>query len=125
MKWFRYFENIEEKWYNIVDYNYYSEKVYNDYHIPVDKNWMYWKPQEVEELKKFFNGIEFRYYIDGNIQCVKYKPETNKIQIRHKNWSISKINDEWFYVSSLIDYKCDQFDGLMQCLNDLRKRGKL
>lgn len=55
----------------------------------------------------------------------KYKKKWEPIYIRIGGYeaSLTKMIDEWYYVNFSEGkkyYKCDQFDGFLECLNDIK-----
>ena len=73
-------------------------------------------------IDDFMNQIGYKYRYD------EYNPISLKY---HKDFStrylFSKADDEWYFFSTSGDalekgsYKCDQFEGLMSCMDDLVK----
>lgn len=70
-----------------------------------------------EESKSKFQSIEFAQ--------VKFFHNV------HSSWiysfKINKLKDEWYYIYTRngTKYKCDQFDGLIECLEYLKREDKI
>ena len=76
----------------------------------------------------------------GRISLIIIKPYASRGVVDSKSWKASqfsiyiwKLKDEWYYVESTLRkqgigydelkiYKCDQFDGLLKCLKDLKNK---
>ena len=84
----------------------------------------YWEPfteNEIDKIKDFLeeHDIEANYVPTKSLRICLYKP-SNLLYME-----IFKLKDEWFYVRETKGmnrcYRCDQFDGLMECLYSIIK----
>ena len=118
--------------YTEIDTNEYLSKLYGvaDSGIPayafddsvaqsfINNNWLEFTNAEISELSKYFSEVvnsDDDYY-DFNFSG-EYSAQITDIK-RGKRMNITKVNDEWFYVSLFAKdqfdyYKCDQFYGLI------------
>lgn len=77
-----------------------------------------------DTLFTFNNWIDFtkKEYNTLNSLYKKTNLQANKAIINIGNIHIYKLKDEWYYLEKgKIKYKCDQWDGLLNCLNDIFK----
>ena len=103
--------NGMEKGRNILDYNIVS--LLNSIG-KARESWLDFTSKEKRILRKKFDVIN------------KYKKDSKSISIRVEDGvaDLSKLPDEWYYVHLCVNksdtyYKCDQWEGLMDCLNDI------
>lgn len=96
-----------------------------------DENWSEISKFECDNIIKKLPSIEdrfdrfhFKYYVlDENrlmaIYCV------NKYGNEQKVMEIIKSSDDYYYVEAMHhgNYKCDQFSGLIKCLEDIVPKG--
>lgn len=75
--------------------------------------------QELSQIKKHFKNWDIGDHPNGKLfsRGLYHKGQTNK------GFRIMKTADEWYYVGDMHDdttnrwYKCDQMEGLINCLN--------
>lgn len=91
----------------------------NDYYEPIDSDLykslveesIYPSESMFNKLKKHDKFSSFKRY--------KNEYKENKGYLRFSYFFINELRDEWFLCSVGYDfYKCDQFDGLLKCLED-------
>ena len=138
MKHIKLFESFEDDTYFEIDEKEYRLKTWgflnHDLNIDIlthlqnmldftNSTWQSFSNREKRILRRDFSVIN------------KYKKNGNDISLRISSYRMDLIKapDEWFYIKSSIEgskeedvtyYKCDQFDGLIDCLNDLKIKYK-
>lgn len=137
MKYLKMFEGDHVSTYRKVSYTDFMLKFFNDGILRnddceilkwIDINWIEFTNYELEQLKVY--GFEFSKSGEHKTTQV-WKNRRSYLScptgINKKNHSsIIKRNDEWFGVTFYEDrtwtyYICDQWDGLMSCLNTITK----
>ena len=144
MKYIKMFESFEGEYYKEVDLDGWEEWVMSDYYTNRER----FTTSEVSKLKELIpeldcyndnnpvwldNGVPsyFNYIsCDSNVFSKKFD-YTNNIGNISKHIEIYKITDDYYYlefntysynetlVSTYVSYyKCDQFDGLLRCIED-------
>lgn len=107
---------------NSIDYN---NKLFGkdretseNLHKHIRSKWIKFTQEEVNLINQLYNS-KFEYYesIFGD-RAIVHRDDDKRVNIH-------KLEDEWYYVESNNDYilrkyyKCDQYDGLISCLNFL------
>ncbi len=103
--------------------------------LRVDYNYEDFSHSEIKGLKEYFEGWDV---VGPYGNSLKNYPNwdgvytlnfAHPVRVKQKNdggFGIIKSIDEWYYVGDFQNrrsykyYKCDTFDGLMQCLNHCR-----
>jgi len=113
MKYIKLFENIDKSGYEEISSDeFYDEYIYEDF---IGREYI--NTHDIDDEPDTYKFIDIMaYYNDINIG--KY----NRLR-GNPSLYIHKSNDEWYYVvvSCVLDndektFKCDQFDGLLNCL---------
>lgn len=134
MKHLELYEEYKQKLFWVINWRELSDRVYGlnpegDEEWDIDymsRTWESFTQKEIEDIKNLV--INKGYGFEVRDLSHDY-PKLNDVYLAHlrifygKDPSdeivITKIKDEWYYVSderSEYDWKCDQFDGLMNCL---------
>ena len=137
MKHLRLFEDKEELFFWEIDDKQFLVKVWAEDEDPavrrfevkkLSKIWVNFTDNEIKKLKKLIGEFSFRTIISESIkipqdvqkaQILKLKPTGNT------DLMITKTIDEWFYVykrATGCRYQCDQFDGLIECIEYLKEK---
>ena len=96
------------------------------------RQWVDFTPMEFEEVSKILGEIEWGWCYSSNFGMRRTMAAIESSSDRiffQKHLKVNKIIDEWYLVAMLDDrdvadvaggvgnyYKCDQFDGLIDCL---------
>ena len=138
MKYIKMFESFKGEYYKEVDHGEWEEWAMSDYYTNREN----FTPNEISKLKELIpelgcytdtNPISNFNYIscDSNIFSNKFD-YTNNIGNIANPIQIYKITDDYYYLDFFINsfnetgllcsygayYKCDQFDGLLRCIED-------
>jgi GH35 family endo-1,4-beta-xylanase len=137
MKYIKMFESFEGEYYKEVDLSEQEEWAMSDYYTNREK----FTTNEVSKLKELIpeldcyddtNPISNFNYIscESNVFSKKFD-YTNNVGNIYKYIEIYKITDDYYYLQfhthsyneTLVCtygsyYKCDQFDGLLRCIED-------
>ena len=107
MKHLKIFEN-HNPYYQSISKDEYTSSVY------VRENWEEFTPEEIISIQEIFPDILFGFSVK------KYGIEINLSEINW--WHITKLKDEWYYPYEKYrgHYKCDQLEGLLVFLKDIK-----
>lgn len=128
-------ETSHEEYYSSLYGDGYSESDVDEEVAFVNKNWIDFTEKDVDKIKELYKvaKIVVTSYDADDDDCIP--KNTIVIDLRGKLIEIIKFTDEWFYVElwhsnpSTIPgppspqrryYKCDQWEGLMDCLRSLK-----
>jgi hypothetical protein len=113
-------------------FEYYKEDLYTEIEPQDFHDLILASESVVEEFTKTeFERIDrlMRPLYNGDYDCVLHRLITTSGKIfersaiyigSNEDMIIFKLRDDWYIVhSEITDYKCDQFDGLEQCLKDI------
>jgi hypothetical protein len=137
MKYIKMFESFEGEYYKEVDLSEWEEWVMSDYYTNREK----FTTNEVSKLKELIPELDcyddtnpisnFNYILcESNVFSKKFD-YTNNVGNIYNYIEIYKITDDYYYLEfhtysyneTLVCtygsyYKCDQFDGLLRCIED-------
>lgn len=110
--------------FNNSDYNSFIDRIVDKFRDDVDAIYpSEFSGNEVEIIRQYFDVKPVSFYENHN------KRTTGKYFLRYEGEEISveiiSIRDEWYYASAWYGryekhYKCDQFDGLISCLEFIK-----
>jgi len=137
MKYIKMFESFEGEYYKEVDLSEWEEWVMSDYYTNREK----FTTNEVSKLKELIPEFDcyddtnpisnFNYILcESNVFSKKFD-YTNNVGNIYNYIEIYKITDDYYYLefhthsynetlvcTYISYYKCDQFDGLLRCIED-------
>lgn len=98
-----------------------SDKEIHDYYRSIGHT--EFSDREFQEIEKLSIGYSVCYMDDYRMTKVLPRSIIMGVDFFNKHsWSIEKFIDDWYYLLDDDDgsyYKCDQFDGLCQCIRDV------